>query len=363
MCRTQLRWSTDQALSKLKTLVHFTTTQLAWQMRDTKSVCGVWCDVTWFCVWFFFCFSFSSPSRICCNVLFHLFKNGRSCNVIARILYSEKYFPVQEFLGSQCYTPARRVALFCERFVAPTASAGCVFFSMRSFFYQILIGVLLISFEISSNLALLQPAVPLSILFTPMQIRFTLKRLLIIECCLELLRLELLVLDLLILRNCLIDPCGVWVCSCASSRHTADFLTQEWFFLTAMLCDWVCLMRLMMHLLFWTDRQANFPLLGDTNVWQQIYVLFRNQLNTNIVAAKSMDAYGCNISIIEQNARVSACQGQDFKFTTAQKSSVFKISIFVFASILHAVSDARAEITQCDSKSILTILDFFLYSY
>ena len=69
------------------------------------------------------------------------------------------------------YTPARRVALFCEHFVAPTASAGCrswMFFSMKFFFQQILINMLFISFEISSHLSCLLSAVPLSILFTPM---------------------------------------------------------------------------------------------------------------------------------------------------------------------------------------------------
>ena len=49
------------------------------------------------------------------------------------------------------YTPARRVALFCEHFVAPTASAGCVFFSMKSFFQQVLINMIFTSFEISSH--------------------------------------------------------------------------------------------------------------------------------------------------------------------------------------------------------------------
>ena len=67
-------------------------------------------------------------------------------------------------------TPARRAALFCEYFVTPTASAGCgfwVFFSMKSFFQQILIDMLFISVEITSHYACLLPAMPLSILFTP----------------------------------------------------------------------------------------------------------------------------------------------------------------------------------------------------
>ena len=86
------------------------------------------------------------------------------------------------------YTPFRRVALFCEHFVAPTASAGCVFFSMESFVQQILINMIFTSFEISSHFSCLLPTVPLSILSTPMLICFTLKRLLCFECCLELLR-------------------------------------------------------------------------------------------------------------------------------------------------------------------------------
>ena len=106
-------------------------------------------------------------------------------------------------------TPARRVTLFCEHFVAPTAPAGCrswMFLSMKSFVQQILINMLFISFEISSHLSCLLPAVPLSILFTPMQICFTLKRLLCFESCPELLRLGLrLVRRLLHLRYCSID--------------------------------------------------------------------------------------------------------------------------------------------------------------
>ena len=49
------------------------------------------------------------------------------------------------------YTPARRVALFCEHFAAPTASAGCVsflFFSVKSVVQQILINIIFTSFEI-----------------------------------------------------------------------------------------------------------------------------------------------------------------------------------------------------------------------
>ena len=67
-------------------------------------------------------------------------------------------------------SPARRTALFCEHFVAPTASAGCrswMFFTMECFVQQILINMLFISFEISSHFSCLLPAVPLSILFTP----------------------------------------------------------------------------------------------------------------------------------------------------------------------------------------------------
>ena len=100
---------------------------------------------------------------------------------------------------------------------------------MKSFFQQILINMLFISFEISSHFSCLLPAVPLSILFTPMLICFTLKRLLIIECCLELLRLglrlELLLRRLLRLRNCRIDPCE----SCHDDVHVlcVDFLLQE----------------------------------------------------------------------------------------------------------------------------------------
>ena len=53
-------------------------------------------------------------------------------------------------------------------------------------------------------IALFLPStVPLSILFTPMLICFTLKRLLCFECCLELVRC------LLHLRNCRVDPCVV----------------------------------------------------------------------------------------------------------------------------------------------------------
>ena len=79
------------------------------------------------------------------------------------------------------YTPSRRVALFSEHFVAPTATAGCVFFSTKSFVQQILINMLFISFEISSHFSCLLPAMSLSILFTPVLICFTFKRLLIIE--------------------------------------------------------------------------------------------------------------------------------------------------------------------------------------
>ena len=103
------------------------------------------------------------------------------------------------------YTPARRVALFSEHFVAPTASAGCVFFSTKSFVQQILINMLFISFEISSHFSCLLPAVSLSILFTPMLICFTFKRLLIIECW-----LELLLRRLLRLRSCRIVNVSSW---------------------------------------------------------------------------------------------------------------------------------------------------------
>ena len=117
---------------------------------------------------------------------------------------------------------------FCEHFVAPTVSAGCVFFSMKSFVQQILINVLFISFEISSHFSCLLPAVSLSILFTPMLICFTVKRFLIIERCLELLRLglRLLLHRLLRLRNCRVDPCGE---SCYDTVHVlcVDFLLQE----------------------------------------------------------------------------------------------------------------------------------------
>ena len=92
--------------------------------------------------------------------------------------------------------------LFCEHFVAPTALAGRVFFSTKSFVQQILTK-LFMSFEISSHFSCLLPAVSLSILCTPMLICFTPKRLLIIECC-----VELLLRRLLRLRNCRIDPCG-----------------------------------------------------------------------------------------------------------------------------------------------------------
>ena len=80
---------------------------------------------------------------------------------------------------------------------------------MKSFFQQILIDMLFISSQISLHLSCLLPAVPLSILFTPLHIRLTLKRLLSLECCLELLLLSLLLVRrLLHLRNCRIDPCG-----------------------------------------------------------------------------------------------------------------------------------------------------------
>ena len=79
---------------------------------------------------------------------------------------------------------------------------SCMFFSMKSFVRQILINMIFTSFEISSHFSCLLPAVPLSILFTPMLICFTPKRLLCFECCLELLRC------LLHMRNCRVDPCG-----------------------------------------------------------------------------------------------------------------------------------------------------------
>ena len=105
-----------------------------------------------------------------------------------------------------------------------------MFSSRNSFFHQILINMLFISFEISSHFSCLLPALSLSILFTSMLIFFIFKRLLIIECCLELLRLdlrlELLLRRLLRLRNCRIDPCGE---SCCDAVHVlcADFLLQE----------------------------------------------------------------------------------------------------------------------------------------
>ena len=80
---------------------------------------------------------------------------------------------ILDFWTLECentYTPARRVALFCEHFVAPTSSAGCkswMFFSLQTFFQQILIDMLFISFEVSLHLSCLLPAMPLSILFTP----------------------------------------------------------------------------------------------------------------------------------------------------------------------------------------------------
>ena len=100
-----------------------------------------------------------------------------------------------------------------------------MFFSTKSFFQQILIDMLCITFELSLHLSCLLPAVPLSILFTPMQIRFTLKRLLSLECCLELLLLSLLVRRLLHLRNCRIDPCGE-CCYDADHVPSVDFLQQ-----------------------------------------------------------------------------------------------------------------------------------------
>ena len=69
------------------------------------------------------------------------------------------------------YTPARRVALFCEHFVAPTVPAGCrswMFFALNFFVQQILIHMLFISIEISSHFSCLLTAVPLSILFIAM---------------------------------------------------------------------------------------------------------------------------------------------------------------------------------------------------
>ena len=67
---------------------------------------------------------------------------------------------------------------------------------MKSFFQQVLIKMIFTSFEISSHFSCLLLAVPLSILFTPMLICLTLRRLLCFECGLELLRC------LLHLRNC-----------------------------------------------------------------------------------------------------------------------------------------------------------------
>ena len=140
------------------------------------------------------------------------------CDFTTLLLYAFRVpclTTILDSLSLECentYTPARRVALFCEHFVARTFSAGCrswMFFSMKTFIQQILTDILFISFEISLHLSCLLPAVSLSILFTPMQIRFTLKRLLSLECCLELLLLSLLLVRrLLHLRNCRIDPCG-----------------------------------------------------------------------------------------------------------------------------------------------------------
>ena len=132
-------------------------------------------------------------------------------------------------------TPARRVALFCQHFVAPTASAGCVswmFFSMKSFVQQILINMLFILFKISSHLSCLLLAVSLSILLTPMLICFISQ---------EIALLGMLYgttaagpaagtgaapRRLLRLRNCRIDPCGA---NCYDDVHVlcVDFLLQE----------------------------------------------------------------------------------------------------------------------------------------
>ena len=130
------------------------------------------------------------------------------------------------------YTSARRVALFCEHFVAPTASAGrksWMFISMRSFFQQILINMLFISFESSSNFSCLLPAMPLSILFTPSADLVRSQEIALLGT-LELLRrrllLELLLRGLLCLRNCRIDPCGE-NCYDAVRVLCVDFLLQE----------------------------------------------------------------------------------------------------------------------------------------
>ena len=126
--------------------------------------------------------------------------NQRDCTILLLYVCVSCLTTILDSQSLECestYTPARRVALFSEHFVAPTASAGCVFFSTKSFVRQILINMLFISFEISSHFSCLLPAMSLSILFAPMLICFTFKRLLIIECWLELLlRRELR------LRNC-----------------------------------------------------------------------------------------------------------------------------------------------------------------
>ena len=102
--------------------------------------------------------------------------NQRDCTLLLLYVCGSCLTTILDSQSLECestYTPARRVALFSEHLVAPTASGGCVFFSTKSFVQQILINMLFISFEISSHFSSLLPAVSLSILCTPMLICFT----------------------------------------------------------------------------------------------------------------------------------------------------------------------------------------------
>ena len=97
-------------------------------------------------------------------------QSQRDCTILLLYVCVSCLTTILDSQSLECestYTPARRVALFSEHFVAPTASAGCVFFSTKSFVRQILINMLFISFEISSHFSCLLPAMSLSILFTP----------------------------------------------------------------------------------------------------------------------------------------------------------------------------------------------------
>merc|ERR1712186_281190 len=68
--------------------------------------------------------------------------------------------------------------------IHPEIGSTGVFFSTKSFFQPTFTSMLFISLAISSYLACLYAAVSQSILFTPMQICFTPRRLIRRECCL-----------------------------------------------------------------------------------------------------------------------------------------------------------------------------------